>query len=84
MKTIPPFPYIAAVAVPLEGTEQDIAANIYSARWQPLGRFPDEESAKAAVAAFIADHEHDAYFISAKPTDPLYQDFAQRLDGDAQ
>ena len=46
MKTIPPFPYIAAVAVPLERTEQDIAANIYSARWQPLGRFPDEESAK--------------------------------------
>ena len=34
MKTIPPFPYIAAVAVPLERTEQDIAANIYSG-WCP-------------------------------------------------
>ena len=32
MKTIPPFPYIAAVAVPLERTEQDIAANIW---WCP-------------------------------------------------
>ena len=45
MKTIPPFPYNAAVAVPLERPERDIAANIYSARWQPFGRLPYEGSA---------------------------------------
>ena len=71
--------YIAAVAVPVAPTAQDIAADISPARWQPLGQFPDEPSAKAAVQTFIATYDHDAYFISANPDHPLYQRAMQRL-----
>ena len=65
------FPYIAIVAVPVAPTSQDIDADISRAYWHPLGQFPDEQSAKAAVQAFIATHDHDAYFISANPDHPL-------------
>lgn len=73
------FPYIAVVAVPVAPTPQDIDADIYRAYWHPLGQFPDEQSAKAAVQAFIATHDHDAYFISDNPDHPLYQRAMQRL-----
>lgn len=76
-------PYIAIVAVPVAPTAQDIAANISAAYWQPLGQFPDKPSAQVAVQAFIATHDHDAYFISANPNHPLYQRAMQRLGGDA-